>query len=95
MDTVEARITEIVWSILERPHADLLANLAEAGTGSLRAWRSSPALNFIEREYGVDLVDTYFAAPMIARLAEEVRRTQDRCPARLEGHRNVDPRQET
>jgi hypothetical protein len=35
-------------------------------------------LNFIELECGVDLVDTYFDAPMIAMLAAEVRRTQAR-----------------
>jgi hypothetical protein len=75
MDTVAARITEIVWSILERPHVDRLANLAEAGAGSLRAVE---IVTRIELEHGVDLVDTCFAAPMIARLAEEVRRTQDR-----------------
>jgi hypothetical protein len=61
--------------MLERRHVDRLANLAEAGADCLRAVE---IVTRIELEHGVDLVDTYFAAPMIARLAEEVRRTQDR-----------------
>ena len=37
--------------------------------------RSSPALNFTEPEYRADQAGTYLAAPMIARLAGEARRT--------------------
>jgi acyl carrier protein len=75
MDTVEARIAEIVCAILERPHIDPHANLTEAGADSLRAVE---IISRIELEYGVDLVDAYFSAPMIARLAAEVRSSQDR-----------------
>jgi hypothetical protein len=44
----------------------------------LLSLRAVEIVTRIELEYGVDLVDTYFAAPIIARLAEEVRCTQDR-----------------
>lgn len=73
MDTVEVRITEIVCAVLERPRIDPHADLTQAGADSLRAVEITTR---IEREYGVDLVDAYFAAPTIAALAAEVRRSR-------------------
>jgi acyl carrier protein len=67
MPDIEARIQELCRTALQRPSIRVDENLVNAGVDSLLAVE---IINQLQAEFGVDLLEDFFANPTVAGLAK-------------------------